>query len=131
MNRILLVDDEPAWLEQLKRALPGCDVDAARTYEEAEELLGKNEAYDVAVVDLNLIDGGDELGGKLLTLLRKSYPLTRRIALSGTPPGSVWTKVFNLYAVDELLLKNSMTLQEFRQAVETALQRRLTGGQAG
>jgi CheY-like chemotaxis protein len=123
MNRVLLVDNDLEWLGSMYRALPGYDVDKAQSYDDAVDLLDRGPAYDVAVVDLNLIDSGDGLGGDILSRLRRDHPRTRRIALTAWPPGAVRKEIFGRYDVDELLLKAHMSLSLLRQVVQMALAR--------
>src|ERR1035438_2476041 len=123
--RILFVEDEPDWLDVISRALPDYEVDMASSYGQALELLHAGEFYDVALVDLNLMDSGefdsrDQLGGEVLRLLRDNYPATRRIAMTGWPPSSVRT-IFESFDVDDLLLKQNMTLSDVRHGIEQAL----------
>jgi response regulator RpfG family c-di-GMP phosphodiesterase len=128
MTRILLVDNDPAWLDSMKRSLPGYEVDTAESYEGARALIQREMVYEVAIVDLNLVDShdhnpGDLLGGEILLELRRDRPSTRRIALTGWPPSSVRREVFDKYDVDDLLLKKSMSLAVLREVVRVALAR--------
>lgn len=124
MTSILLIDDERDWLELIRRALPEYDVDQAESYDDALALLAGGAIYDVAIVDLNLLEiGSDGLGGVLLELMRDRYPSIRRIALTGMGPTSVRT-VFDRFDVDDLLLKNkTINLAVVREVVEVALGR--------
>jgi DNA-binding response OmpR family regulator len=122
MTSILLIDDEKHWLELICRALPDYEVDQAESYPDALALLGRS-IYDVAIVDLNLLEtSSDGLGGKLLEIMRDRYPSIRRIALTGMPPTSTRT-VFDQFDVDDLLLKDSMNLAVVREVVDAALRR--------
>lgn len=124
-GRILVVDDERDWLELIVRTLPDHEVDGASSYGQALELINSGRSYDLAIVDLNLMDSGkvdtrDRLGGGLLDLLRDNYPATRRIAMTGWPLTSV-RQVFDRFDVDELLLKQRMALADIRHVVEHTL----------
>jgi CheY-like chemotaxis protein len=123
--RILFVEDEQAWLDVISRALPDYHVDMASSYGEALALLQAGIFYDVALIDLNLMDSGefdsrDQLGGEILHILRNNYPTTRRIAITGWPPSSV-RMVLEDFGVDDLLLKRNMTLSDLRHVNEQAL----------
>lgn len=59
-KKILVVDDEPDILETLEELLYMCTVDTASTFEGAIALL-KNNAYDVAVLDIMGVKGYDIL----------------------------------------------------------------------
>jgi len=59
-KRILIVDDEEDVLDSLTELLQGCDLDRAKTFEDARELL-ENNSYDVAVLDIMGVRGYDLL----------------------------------------------------------------------
>jgi CheY-like chemotaxis protein len=128
MARVLLVENEGVWLELIRQALPEYDVDQAQSFDKALALLDGEAAYDVAIVDLNLLPRGsrDKLGGRLLDIMRDRYPTIRRIVLTGEPPTAV-KAVFDQYDPDDLLLKAQMDLSVVRSVVETALTRAAGG----
>jgi response regulator RpfG family c-di-GMP phosphodiesterase len=123
MARVLLVDDAPEWQDLLRRALPTYQVAVADSYEKALECL-EEVPYEVAVVDLNLLDSThrDELGAELLTLLRNDHPTTRRIGLTGVPPAAVMRLGIE-YGLDELLLKAEVKLAEIRSIVSASVEK--------
>ena len=55
-KKILAVDDEPDVLDILVDLLPGCDVDTAKTFESAKELL-ESRRYDAAILDIMGVRG--------------------------------------------------------------------------
>jgi DNA-binding NtrC family response regulator len=55
-KRILIVDDEPDVLDVLEEMLDMCEVSKASTFEEARELLKKND-FDMAILDIMGVDG--------------------------------------------------------------------------
>jgi CheY-like chemotaxis protein len=125
MCRILLVENETEWQDLIRRALPAYQVDQAGSYDEALALLAGGVGYDLAIVDLNLLDKGhDLLGGEVLKIMKQRYSSTRRIALTGVPLTAV-RRVLEQYAVDDLLLKKGMDLAVVRETVESALRRRV------
>ena len=128
MVRILLVENDSEWRDSVTRALPGYQVDAAPSYDDALRLMAEGGRYEVAIVNLNLIDSaernaGDLLGGEVLLQLRRDHPMTRRIALTAWPPGAVRGQVFDRYGVDELLIKSHLTLSSLREVVQLSLER--------
>jgi CheY-like chemotaxis protein len=117
----LLVDDEQEWRGLIRRALPSYHVDAAGSYDEAMAFLDEGMPYDVAIVDLNLLEkAGDLLGGDVLRRLRELYPSTPRIALTGEPPNAV-AEVFSEYGLVDLVIKRGLKLGVVRRVVEGAL----------
>ena len=60
-KRVLVVDDEPDILETVEEVLVMCEVDAAKDFESAIEMLGKNQ-YDIAVLDIMGVNGYELLG---------------------------------------------------------------------
>jgi CheY-like chemotaxis protein len=133
MARILLVEDDEEWVYLIREALAQHVVHTANSYDGAMEALRQGVVYDVAIVDLNLVKPPgpgarvrlrgtvrDMLGGNILDLLRKEYPQTRRIALTGLPPGKV-REILDRYDVDDLLLKGDMTVPAVQEAVLASL----------
>jgi DNA-binding NarL/FixJ family response regulator len=127
MARILVVENDQFWLGQICGSLPEHDVDRARDYQEAVSLL-QQKTFDIAIVDLNLLDtperyADDNLGGRILKLLKSDYPATCRIALTGHTPSRVMDIVLE-YGVADLLLKENMMLNAVGTVVQDALEGR-------
>ena len=59
-KKILIVDDEPDILESLEEILDDCDIDTARSYQSAKELLETID-YDAAILDIMGVRGFDLL----------------------------------------------------------------------
>jgi CheY-like chemotaxis protein len=71
--KILVVDDEKAYLGSLGRAFSGSfEVDTAETLEQSVARLGSNH-YDAVLTDLQLTPGGDE-GMEVIEYARKRLP---------------------------------------------------------
>ena len=122
MARILHVDDEPEWLDIVRRALADHQVDSAGTYEKALMLLKDNPPYDLALVDLNLEEGNDGLGGEILDLLKLEHPTTKRIVVTARPPsGAMMENIIRRYGADEVLIKGLLRLPDLRRAVAGSL----------
>jgi CheY-like chemotaxis protein len=119
MSNVLLVENEFDWLNLICQALPEHEVAQAESYQEAIELLAGAVTYHVAIVDLNLLTNNDGLGGTLLEIMRKDYPSTRRIALTGWPPTST-RGLFEQYGLYDLLLKQNIVLEVVRKVVRAA-----------
>lgn len=122
MARIIYVEDEPAWLDLTRSALVGHQVDSAGSFREAVALIQENAPYDLALVDLNLEEGDDRLGGEVLDLLRMDYPSTPRIVVTGHPPvGGLRANIFERYGVEEIIIKGHTTLPDLRKIVTQVL----------
>jgi DNA-binding NtrC family response regulator len=80
-NRILLVDDESNVLSALKRALfdEPLDISSVTSAEEALEIL-KEEPFKVVISDERMLG---MQGSEFLALVRKNYPDTIRMMLTG------------------------------------------------
>ena len=133
---ILVVDDDADWLELIRRSLPQYQVDLVQAYDDALEALRRGRSYDVAIVDLNLLNASnissrDLLGGDILKLLRANYPATRRIALTGLSPASVKREVLDRYDVDDLMLKQGLKLSDIRSLVRAAVATRIADSPSG
>jgi DNA-binding NtrC family response regulator len=97
---VLIVDDEPAILATLKKALAleGYNVDVAGGVQVAKERLGKR-AYDVVVLDVALPDGD---GITLLEAERKRSNETQFIMMSGAASVDAAVRATKLGALDFL-----------------------------
>ncbi len=104
--RILIVDNEPEWLGLLTRLFPDHIVDAVQSFAEAlKRVEAPGQHYDAAIVDLNLLNDDDRLGGDILESLYRNSPSTLRIALTGTPAGSMRRDVLDQYQVEDVFIK--------------------------
>jgi hypothetical protein len=122
MSRILHVEDEDSWRDFVKRALADHHIDSAASPDEALHYLQGSAPYDLALVDLHLINPGDLMGGEILDLLRTRYPLTRRIVVTGSPPrGPLRANIFERYEVEEIIIKGQLALPDLRRVVEDAI----------
>jgi CheY-like chemotaxis protein len=120
--RIIYVENEEEWLNLTRSALSGHQVDTAGSFGEAIALIQAGDPYDLALVDLNLSDGDDRLGAEILDLLRMEYPRTRRIVVTGRPPGGgLRANIFERYEVDEIIIKSAMTIPDLRKIVTETL----------
>ena len=127
--KILAVENDPEWLGLVLRLFPDHVVKPIRYYADALPIVeAENMLYDVAIVDLNLIDlpaqrpaghrPRDMLGGELLKKLYANQPSTLRIALTGLPPrGPVLRDLVAKYHVDEFFMKEDMDPAELRRLV--------------
>jgi CheY-like chemotaxis protein len=127
--QILVVENDPEWLELMLRLFPDHVVTPVRNYVEALPIIeAENMVYDAAIVDLNLMDPPgdrppdqrrrDMLGGELLLKLFENHKSTFRIALTGLPPrGPVRRDLMDHYHVNEFFMKEDMDPAELRSLV--------------
>ena len=127
--KILAVENDPEWLGLILQLFPDHVVKPVRYYADALLIVGaENMAYDVAIVDLNLIDSPvhrplgyrrrDMLGGDLLQKLYEDHPSTFRVALTGLPPeGPIMQSLVGEYHVDEFFMKENVDLAALRRLV--------------
>jgi ActR/RegA family two-component response regulator len=136
MARILLVDNDSEWLGIIHRSLPEYQVDLAQSYDDAMARIRNEVPYDLAIVDLNLIDSpdrntGDLLGSDILRHLAARSPATQRIVLTGLPPSNVKRQILDRYRVDDVLIKGNISLPAIRSVVLAAVARKEAGAEAG
>jgi CheY-like chemotaxis protein len=122
LARILYVDDEEFWRDYITRNLRGHHVDVADSLPAAIDLLESGLPYAVALVDLNLHDDGDSEGGELLDLLCLQYPETKRVVVTGSPPGGdIGKRILEPYDARALIIKAKLQLPDLRRVVEEAI----------
>ena len=80
MDNLLLVDDDPVFLQTLERALQrrGLAVSTAQNAKQASQAL-ENESFSLVLLDLNL---GTESGLQLLDQLLRNHPQQRVVMLT-------------------------------------------------
>lgn len=123
LARILYVENEEFWRDLVTRRLSSHRVDVVDSLAAAIALLDSEPAYAVVLVDLNLEHETDALGGELLDFLLTRYPATKRIIVTGRPPGGgIRRKIFERYDVEELIIKSNLELPDLLRAVEEAIE---------
>jgi CheY-like chemotaxis protein len=122
LARILYVDDDKFWRDYITRQLRDHHVDAVDSLQAAVDLLDSAPPYAVALVDLNLHDDGDGEGGELLDLLCLRYPETKRVVVTGSPPGGdIGKRILDAYDAKSLIIKGNLRLPDLRRVVEEAI----------
>jgi CheY-like chemotaxis protein len=120
--KIIHVEDEPQWVDVVRRALADHEVDSARTWEQALALLRGPVVYDIALIDLS--GGADKEGEELLDLLRVDFPATRRVVITAfPPPGDLRSRIYDRYGVEDIIIKDKTTLPDLQLVVRRALRR--------
>jgi hypothetical protein len=127
--KILVVENDPEWLGLVLLLFQDHVVKPIRDYADALSIVeAGNMVYDVAIVDLNLIDQPadrplghrrrDMLGGELLLKLYMEHPSTLRIALTGAPPsGGLRQNLVDRYHVYEFFMKEDLDPADLRKVV--------------
>jgi DNA-binding NtrC family response regulator len=82
-KKILIVDDEPDVLGTLEQLLSMCNVKKASTFEEAKELLDKDD-FDIAVLDIMGVNGY-----KLLEICKKKDLLAVMLTAHALSPENI------------------------------------------
>lgn len=124
MARIIYVEDGPEWIAIVRRALADHDVDFARTWDQALALLRGPRAYDLAIIDLNLMGNDDQTGEEVLALLLEDFPETRRVVVTGSPPaGDLQSRIYGRYELQGMIIKGKDTLRDLQSVVRGALKR--------
>jgi len=98
--RILVVDDEQAFLFGLKRLLnePEMSVDTVETFEDAIDFLNK-QTYDVVIADVRLTGVLQQEGLEILKIVKKNKPHTKVIIVTGYGTPEVMQKAYE-FGVD-------------------------------
>src|SRR5450631_3480610 len=105
MARILHLDDSPDRRDSTRRALGGHLVDSRGLDDDVLSLLESRPPYDLALIGLNLIAADDREGDRLFDLLVARSPSTRRVVVTGWPPGRPEAvDIFDRYPVDEIIV---------------------------
>jgi CheY-like chemotaxis protein len=109
-KRVIIVDDELDVLETLSHLLSMCDVKKASTFDEARELLDKEEV-DIAVLDIMGVDGY-----KLLELANKKNVIAVMLTAHALTPENI-VKSFKGGAASYLPKEEMAKIAEFLEEV--------------
>jgi DNA-binding NtrC family response regulator len=109
-KRVLIVDDELDVLETLSQLLSMCDVKTASTFDEARELLDK-EDLDIAVLDIMGVDGY-----KLLEIANQKKVLAVMLTAHALSPDNI-VKSFKGGAASYLPKEEMAKIAEFLEEV--------------
>lgn len=120
---ILVVDDLADWRKTMTEILKneGYDVVSASSFDKAAALLAK-EAFDVAIIDIRLVDW-DTRNKQGIQLLDKVSPELGTQVIIATAYGTVETarEAFRDYGVFDYLVKQKWNPGEFRKKVREAV----------
>lgn len=130
--QILVVDDEPVWLNKLASVLEkqGYPVRKAATYQEAMQWL-ECQPFHLAVIDVNLADApvdergepADTSGMDIIAEIRDRAIEEDMsvIIVTGFGTARVTREAFKKLGVFDVILKQDFDLEEFRSLVADAI----------
>jgi DNA-binding NtrC family response regulator len=102
-KRVLIVDDETAFLVSIRKILQGPDllVDTAETFNEARSLIDCND-YTTVITDIRLTDVSSREGMEILRYVKERRPETRVILLTGYGSPEIMEKAYAMGASNYL-----------------------------
>ena len=120
VNRILLVDDDPLVLASLKRTLHGepLVIDTALSAEEALDTM-RQQSFKVIVSDERM---AGMQGAEFLATVRRLYPATLRMVLTGYATMELAMKAVNEGEICRLFMK-PWDGEQLREAIRSAIER--------
>ena len=127
-TRILAVEDQPNWQTILKKILspPKYELQIVQTKEDAE-LLIRRGAFDVVIVNMNLMGDPDfqqdQLGLEVLEFIQREYPALPRIVITGEPGGPIFSR-FAPFGVSDVLIKSQFNRAQLAETIESAVNQR-------
>lgn len=121
-NSIVLIDDEPLFLDSIRRGLNLCGFKNVRSEQnpnKAAALFKKGRSFDVALIDLNM----PEINGiELLDVIKNTSPSTECLMLTGTNEARIAVKCLKKGACDYLV--KPISRDNLNIAVQRALERK-------
>ena len=125
-GKVLIVDDYADWRGLLSGLLEreGHLVQAVATKEEAIAYIDENKDLDLAVLDIRLVDvdESNEDGIHLLAEIRKRFPFTRVIMVTGYGTMETQRKAFKQYQAFDFFSKAQFDSEEFKNAFQEAIE---------
>jgi DNA-binding response OmpR family regulator len=115
--RVLVVDDECAFLCAIKKVLqcPDIDVDTAQTKQEADGLLLQH-TYDAVIADLRLTGSAGEEGLEIARYVHENCPVTTMMLITAYGSGEVMAKAGELGV--EFYFEKPVSIDLIREALE-------------
>ena len=121
-NSIVLIDDEPLFLDSIRRGLNLCGFKNVRSEQDpnkAAALFKEGRSFDVALIDLNM----PEINGiELLDVIKNTSPSTECLMLTGTNEARIAVKCLKKGACDYLV--KPISRDNLGIAVQRALERK-------
>jgi DNA-binding NtrC family response regulator len=120
---ILIVEDDKDWRKRLVHYLEpeSYQLEVADSFSSALDLI-KGNLYDVIVLDLRLIEGGEDFEGmKLLHLLKEQGSSVSVIVISAYGTVEQVKEGFQIYDMCKYISKQRFDRDEYRQAVREAI----------
>jgi len=124
-SRVLLLEDDPAWVEQFRSMLPTPPyaICVAETVEDATRLLA-DQSFDAVLLDLRLRDWEEDFSGmSFLDVLDRAYPRPSVVIVSAYGQPEHVRVAFKQFGVTDFIDKRKLDVSEFRAAVEDAVSR--------
>ena len=114
--RVLVIDDEPAFLLGLKKILqsPEMTVDTVETFEDAMDLLGSRK-YEVVITDMRLTGVLREEGLDVIRYVKEHNPGTKVIIITGYGNQEIMEKARSLGA--DYYYEKPVPLEELKNAL--------------
>ncbi len=102
-KKVLLVDDETAFLLSARKVLEGPDlsIDTVDNFEEAIEMI-EHSHYDIVVTDIRLTDVTSREGMDILRYVTERHPGTKVILLTGYGSPEIMEKAYAMGAANYL-----------------------------
>lgn len=102
-KKVLLVDDEIAFLLSARKVLEGPDlsIDTVDNFEEAIEMIDSRH-YDIVVTDIRLTDVTSREGMDILRYVTERHPGTKVILLTGYGSPEIMEKAYAMGAANYL-----------------------------
>ena len=121
-NSIILIDDEPLFLDSIRRGLNLCGFKNVRSEQnpnKAAALFKEGKSFDVALIDLNMPETN---GIELLDVIKNTSPSTECLMLTATNEAQVAVKCLKKGACDYLV--KPISRDNLGTAVQRALERK-------
>ena len=122
--RILYIDNEESWQNTIKSFLSDYDIETVSTVADAINKLSSRVEYDIALINMNLINDNDNSGKILLDYICLNHPSLPRIVLSGGIIGDRIKHFIKQFDLFDYLEKKGPYPVLLREAIQDAIQQR-------
>lgn len=122
IGKVLVIEDQPTWQRQIRRALKGYELQTTPAVNEAEQWLDQaltaEAPFQVVTLDISLRGQEDTSGEALLNYIKTKHPYLKCVVLSGTASIDQVSEYFSQFGVLKCFSKANFDAARFRSFID-------------
>ncbi|MBI1880003.1 MAG: protein kinase [Chloroflexi bacterium] len=123
IGKVLVIEDQPTWQKQIRRALKGYELRTTPNIREAEQLMDQamveDAPFQVVTLDINLRGNeSDTSGEELMSYIKEYHPYIRCVVVSGTAGVDQVSDYFSVFGILKCFSKSNFDARRFREFID-------------